>query len=778
MNRITALVALVLIMLSLVPPTMAQQTQDTVNVHETWTRTHIIEEGNGLICHTGNAIAGDGNGTFGVIARPCAPALTPSSRTTYWNIAVTDATTKNVTTTLVKDADIADFPTFGATDLATRHVMLRWNGEQRVFYGCVGQRGGMTWFPYWDPQGTWFPGFDPGNLIIGTDDTASRGGQCGAAHVPGRPNHYVALTRDRATEWISTMTINNYADFDNKTHSVIVHMGGPGSAVDISAPHTSPLVRAERQRDGTYNFHAAYLSPPALDSRIIHGFCTNFDGSHATTPIGGWMPCVHNEVPAPESDMLGYRALNGLLGGADFAQGGIDGTSHSWSVTTWQEWHRTGNTETICEPRKGRLGLPPLFGPKEICTNLPVQELVNVICMDARLWTAPGRATGFCHNEHDEWAIAAGIGGARADLGGTGTPWFWRNPCISVHNDVIIVAFEARNKVAGETYLLSTASSNGGRDWKGLRPFVQPGDHEGTPTLSPNGNCVTYDITTDTAAILYQVHEGADGGHWLATNSLRYLLTDLPSLDWGIFGQELGRGDSVHVFGVPLEPARASAGTSMLFIQLLFATAFSASIAVGSYVMLGQKRIIAAGGIIIGIIFAHVIGLLALWAMFFLSITSIATYANADEATLRGLEWRVSADLLGGPDQGSRLNAFAGATHLFEAEEVIDGSPRPVRSVANRTINAGVQFDRGERFSSRLTGRYVGNRTDDDWNSWPAAIVQYPAFVTLDWTGEIGIADRYRLGLLISNLTDENYYEVRGYPLPGRAAQVRLSVEF
>jgi vitamin B12 transporter len=159
-------------------------------------------------------------------------------------------------------------------------------------------------------------------------------------------------------------------------------------------------------------------------------------------------------------------------------------------------------------------------------------------------------------------------------------------------------------------------------------------------------------------------------------------------------------------------------------------------------------------------------------------VSSVTTYVNADEASMRGLEWRLAFDLLRFVDGEHRVRLFGGATHLFRAEELLGEVDRPVRNVAKRSINAGVGVDAARRLSGRITGRYVGERVDDDWNSWPAAVVRYPAFLTVDASTELTLAERYRVGLLVSNLTDENYYEVRGYPLPGRAAQIRVTVDF
>jgi len=158
-------------------------------------------------------------------------------------------------------------------------------------------------------------------------------------------------------------------------------------------------------------------------------------------------------------------------------------------------------------------------------------------------------------------------------------------------------------------------------------------------------------------------------------------------------------------------------------------------------------------------------------------VASRTTYVNANRASLEGIEARAGYDL--GARRGSYLlRPFVTATRMTRATETIGALERDVRNVADLTMAFGADWDDLRRFSMRLSGRYVGERVDDDWNVWPSAEVRFPASLTLDWTGEARVADRFRLGLVVSNLTDENVYEVRGYPLPGRAAQLRVSVDF
>lgn len=161
------------------------------------------------------------------------------------------------------------------------------------------------------------------------------------------------------------------------------------------------------------------------------------------------------------------------------------------------------------------------------------------------------------------------------------------------------------------------------------------------------------------------------------------------------------------------------------------------------------------------------------------TVRALTSYVNADDAEIRGVEWNASYDLGAALGRRFALRLFAGATHLLTAEETTqDTVTTDIRNVAGQTLNYGVEYDDGRRFSTRLSGRYVGERADLDFSSWPAAAVRYPRFMTLDLAGQLRIARRYRLGVRLENLTDENYYELRGYPLPGRNARVQVGVDF
>jgi vitamin B12 transporter len=188
-------------------------------------------------------------------------------------------------------------------------------------------------------------------------------------------------------------------------------------------------------------------------------------------------------------------------------------------------------------------------------------------------------------------------------------------------------------------------------------------------------------------------------------------------------------------------------------------------------------------------------------------VGTVTTYANASEAEMEGVEWRFGYDLGALADYRWSLRLFTNATHYlakeetaqtvrveaarfagrrdFRPEEVFgalvfgDETTSEIRNVADRTVNYGIEFDDLRRFSTRLTGRYVGERLDIDFSDFSRpADVRYPAFMTLDLVSTVRLAEGLSASLLVDNLTDENYYEKRGFNLPGRQLRLRLSADF
>jgi outer membrane receptor protein involved in Fe transport len=186
----------------------------------------------------------------------------------------------------------------------------------------------------------------------------------------------------------------------------------------------------------------------------------------------------------------------------------------------------------------------------------------------------------------------------------------------------------------------------------------------------------------------------------------------------------------------------------------------------------------------------------------------VETSVNAGEADIRGLEARAGYDLGRATGRAFSLRLFGNATRIFRAEErtpaasidaarfararnfdaaqVFDAFAfsdtsvvAPIRNVASLTLTSGLEYDDRRRLSGRLAGRYVGRRRDTDFSdATDVSDIEYPPFLVLDLTAGVRLGGRYQLSALASNLTDENYYEKRGYNLPGRAVQLRLSAGF
>ncbi|CAA9292788.1 MAG: hypothetical protein AVDCRST_MAG11-244, partial [uncultured Gemmatimonadaceae bacterium] len=186
----------------------------------------------------------------------------------------------------------------------------------------------------------------------------------------------------------------------------------------------------------------------------------------------------------------------------------------------------------------------------------------------------------------------------------------------------------------------------------------------------------------------------------------------------------------------------------------------------------------------------------------------VETSVNAGEATITGLEARAGYDVGRAAGRPFSFRLFGNATRIFRAEErtpaaSIDAARfarargfdaaqlfdafvfgdtavvSPIRNVADLTVTSGLEYDDLRRVSGRLAGRYVGHRRDTDFtDAADVSDVEYPPFLVLDLTAGVRLARRYQLTALVSNLTDENYYEKRGYNLPGRTLQLRLSAGF
>lgn len=170
------------------------------------------------------------------------------------------------------------------------------------------------------------------------------------------------------------------------------------------------------------------------------------------------------------------------------------------------------------------------------------------------------------------------------------------------------------------------------------------------------------------------------------------------------------------------------------------------------------------------------------------TIDQYLTYTNADEASIHGLEINGSYDLGAKMDSPYALRVFANATHLIAAEDITKGdgskpdSKVRIRNVAPLNMSYGIEYDSRKAWLVRLSSRYVSKRYAQDFGNldpkFRGAFFEMPRYMTMDLVVNYSVNTQNMLSCRINNLTDENYYESRGYNLGGRSIGLRYTYSF
>lgn len=165
------------------------------------------------------------------------------------------------------------------------------------------------------------------------------------------------------------------------------------------------------------------------------------------------------------------------------------------------------------------------------------------------------------------------------------------------------------------------------------------------------------------------------------------------------------------------------------------------------------------------------------------TIMSRTTYINANKGRIRGLEAELSFDLGALQHNQYSLRAFINGTRTFTAEEITIAAngtktTKDIYNIAHLTYSYGVEYNNRKGIEIRLNGRYTGHRKDSDFNDAQRPEIVYPEFMVLDFYAGYTYARKHTVGLFVNNLTDENYYEKRGFNLAGRNINVRYTITF
>jgi outer membrane cobalamin receptor len=141
----------------------------------------------------------------------------------------------------------------------------------------------------------------------------------------------------------------------------------------------------------------------------------------------------------------------------------------------------------------------------------------------------------------------------------------------------------------------------------------------------------------------------------------------------------------------------------------------------------------------------------------------VFTAVNTLAAHINGLDVDASRRL------NAMLTVFGNATHYFSRREQLPTTgERNILNVPENTIRAGVDID-WRRLSSRVSGRYVQGRQDQDFTVAGSPVIDYPDFAVVDLSATYRLQSHHAVVVSINNLFDEFYYEKKGYPLSGIA---------
>jgi vitamin B12 transporter len=150
----------------------------------------------------------------------------------------------------------------------------------------------------------------------------------------------------------------------------------------------------------------------------------------------------------------------------------------------------------------------------------------------------------------------------------------------------------------------------------------------------------------------------------------------------------------------------------------------------------------------------------------------VLTAMNTLAARIRGVDIDASRRIT------PQVSAFATVTHYFSRrEELPNTGERNILNVATSTVRAGLDLDFG-RLATRLSGRYVQGRQDQDFNAAGSPVVDYPDFVVADASATFRVHPCHALVLTINNIFDTYYYEKKGYPLAGAAFMLKYRIGF
>jgi outer membrane receptor protein involved in Fe transport len=163
------------------------------------------------------------------------------------------------------------------------------------------------------------------------------------------------------------------------------------------------------------------------------------------------------------------------------------------------------------------------------------------------------------------------------------------------------------------------------------------------------------------------------------------------------------------------------------------------------------------------------------------TIDSYTTYVNSEKSLIQGMETSVTANLSG--NDNYTLNTSIHWNHYFKAEEIVQEygvgeTKERMYNVATNTMRLEFNFQHKNGLFAGLNARYVSGRFDRNWDYWDQLVeTKYGDFIVMNFNTGYRFKNN-QLTFFVNNLTDENYYEKRGFNLPGRSFTLKYVYSF
>lgn len=114
-------------------------------------------------------------------------------------------------------------------------------------------------------------------------------------------------------------------------------------------------------------------------------------------------------------------------------------------------------------------------------------------------------------------------------------------------------------------------------------------------------------------------------------------------------------------------------------------------------------------------------------------------------------------------------------THMLDRE---DATGKTLLRIPENSINAYLDYYFNEVSHIGLNAKYVSERRDLDYSSWPANDVMLKSYTTVDLTYNTKLNEHFNLSITAKNIFDKTYETAKGYSTEGRSIYATMEYRF